>query len=43
MEMGNVRQETEEVSSCHVPGCSHWMANGHGRRVEPEHLMLVSY
>lgn len=42
VEMGKVRQETEKVSSCSV-GCSHWMANGHGLRLEPEHLMLVSY
>lgn len=37
-----MRQETEKVSSCRA-GCSHWMAESHGLRLEPEHLMLVSY
>ena len=36
--MGELRQETEGVSAR-----SHWMATGHGPRLDPHQLMLMSH
>lgn len=40
--MGEARRETEEVSVSRA-GCPHWMADGHGPRLDPHQLMLMPY